>query len=123
VALVYSREAGKREATVSFDIGQGTQDLGFRAEAPVLFEVKPAVRVTLRVRDEKGEPTVGRFTFRDAAGHVYPPQAKRLAPDFFFQQQIYRPDGGTVPLPPGELTMEYARGPEYKLLRQKVTIP
>jgi hypothetical protein len=35
-------EAGKREATLRFDVGQGTQDLGFRAEVPVLFNVKRA---------------------------------------------------------------------------------
>jgi hypothetical protein len=35
------REAGKREATLKFDVGQGTQDLGFRAEVPVLFTVRP----------------------------------------------------------------------------------
>jgi hypothetical protein len=33
-------EAGKREATLRFDVGQGTQDLGFRAEVPVLFTIK-----------------------------------------------------------------------------------
>jgi hypothetical protein len=33
-------EVGKREATLRFDVGQGTQDLGFRAEVPVLFNVK-----------------------------------------------------------------------------------
>jgi hypothetical protein len=33
------REAGKREATLKFDAGQGTQDLGFRAEVPILFRV------------------------------------------------------------------------------------
>ncbi len=33
------RESGKREATLKFDAGQGTQDLGFRAEAPILFRV------------------------------------------------------------------------------------
>jgi hypothetical protein len=31
---------GKREATLKFDVGQGTQDLGFRAEVPILFVVK-----------------------------------------------------------------------------------
>jgi hypothetical protein len=35
-----AREAGKREATFRFDVGQGTQDLGFRAEVPILFTVK-----------------------------------------------------------------------------------
>lgn len=37
--LLTAREAGKREATLKFDVGQGTQDLGFRAEVPVLFVV------------------------------------------------------------------------------------
>jgi hypothetical protein len=33
-------EGGKREATLRFDVGQGTQDLGFRGEVPILFRVK-----------------------------------------------------------------------------------
>jgi hypothetical protein len=33
-------ESGKREATFQFDVGQGTQDLGFRAEVPILFSVR-----------------------------------------------------------------------------------
>jgi hypothetical protein len=35
-----AREAGKREATLRFDAGQGTQDLGFRADVPILFRVR-----------------------------------------------------------------------------------
>jgi hypothetical protein len=123
LALIQSSEAGQREATLGFDVGQGSQDLGFRGEVAILFTVRPAVPVTLSVTDVDGKPTVGRFTFRDKAGRVYPPQAKRLAPDFFFQQQVYRPDGGTVLLPPGELTMVYGRGPEYRQLQRQVTIP
>jgi hypothetical protein len=34
------RQAGKREAAFQFDVGQGTQDLGFRAETPILFTVR-----------------------------------------------------------------------------------
>jgi hypothetical protein len=123
LALIYSSEAGKREATLAFDAGQGTQDLGFRGEVPVLFDVRPAVRVRLRVEDFDGRPTTGRFVFRDRAGHVFPPKAKRLAPDFFFQDQIYRPDGGEVLLAPGEFLMAYGRGPEYRLREKKVVIP
>jgi hypothetical protein len=37
-----ARESGKREATLAFDVGQGTQDLGFRAEVPILFAVRAA---------------------------------------------------------------------------------
>lgn len=122
IALIYSSEAGKRELTVNFDVGQGTQDLGFRAEVPVVFEIKPAIPVKVKVIDFDGKPTVGRFTFKDDAGHVYPPQAKRLGADLFFQQQIYRPDGGTVLLPPGEFTVEYSRGPEYLTITKKIRI-
>jgi hypothetical protein len=39
-----AHEAGKREATLKFDVGQGTQDLGFRAEVPILFTVQPLER-------------------------------------------------------------------------------
>ncbi len=31
------RAAGHREASLAFDVGQGTQDLGFRNEIPILF--------------------------------------------------------------------------------------
>ncbi len=123
IALIASSEAGKREATLGFDVGQGTQDLGFRAEVPILFDIRPAIKVSLSVTDFDGKPTVGRFMFKDKLGRVYPSRAKRLAPDFFFQDQVYRADGGTVLLPPGEYTMEFGRGPEYKLLRRNVTIP
>ena len=44
VLLVTCREAGRREATLGFDVGQGTQDLGFRGEVAVLFSVRAAGR-------------------------------------------------------------------------------
>jgi hypothetical protein len=122
LALIYSSEAGQREAIIGFDAGQGTQDLGFRGELPVLFAVRPAVPVRLTVRDHDGQLTTGRFTFFDRADHVYPPQVKRLVPDLFFQKQIYRHDGDTVLLPPGQFTMYYGRGPEYRWLKKPVTI-
>lgn len=123
VALIYSAESGRREATITFDVGQGTQDLGFRAEVPVLFTVTPAVAMQLSVLDHDGTPTTGRFQFVDRHGHVFPPQAKRLAPDLFFQKHIYRAHGEHVLLPPGELTMFYGRGPEYRWMERAVTIP
>src|SRR5262249_44259568 len=78
VALLYSSEAGKREATIGFDVGQGTQDLGFRGEAPVLFDIRPAVPARLSITDFDGKPTTGSFIFRDKAGRIFPPTAKRL---------------------------------------------
>jgi hypothetical protein len=41
-----ARESGRREATFRFDVGQGTQDLGFRAEVPVLFDVRKRTEET-----------------------------------------------------------------------------
>ncbi len=123
VALIHSTQAGKREATIAFDVGQGTQDLGFRGEVPVLFDIRPAMPVKLVIHDFDGKPTTGRFTFKDVLGRIYPPKAKRLAPDFFFQEQVYRHDGGTVLLPPGELTMTYGRGPEYRQIAQAAQGP
>lgn len=122
IALIYCSESGKREATIGFDIGSGNQDLGFRGEVPVLFSVRPAVPVSLSVLDHDGTPTAARLTIRDKSGHTYPPQAKRLAPDFFFQPQIYRHDGGTVLLPHGEYEIEYSRGPEYRVSTKTVRI-
>lgn len=123
LALLHSNQAGKREAIFAFDIGQGTQDLGFRAEVPVLLDIRPAIPVKLVVIDHDGKPTTGRFTFKDKLGKVYPLKAKRLAPDFFFQDQVYRHSGGVVLLPPGELSMTYGRGPEYRLIEQKIMVP
>ncbi|WP_169977535.1 CehA/McbA family metallohydrolase [Tautonia rosea] len=123
VALIYSAEAGVREATLGFAIGPGTQDLGFRGEVPILFQVRPAIPVTLRIRDVDGSPTTARLTFLDRSGQVYPPQAKRVAPDLFFQRQIYRKDGDVVLLPPGRLTMISTRGPEYRELSREVILP
>jgi hypothetical protein len=122
IALIYSSEAGKREATLAFDIGQGTQDLGFRAEVPVLFDVRPAIEVKLDIQDFDGKPTTARLTFSDSHGRVFPPQARRLAPDFFFQKHIYRANGDVVLLPPGEFTMEASRGPEYHTVKRTVKI-
>ncbi len=123
LALIYAAEAGRREATISFDIGQGTQDIGFRAEVPVLFETQPAIPVKVSIRDFKGEPTVASLTFRDPEGRIFPPQPKRLAPDLFFEPQIYRADGGIVLLPPGRFELTYGRGPEYRELKKEVIVP
>ncbi|MSU57049.1 MAG: hypothetical protein EXS35_02530 [Pedosphaera sp.] len=120
IVQLYSRDAGKREAKFSFDVGQGTQDLGFRNEVDLLFNCARAQDVTLRVRDENGEPTTAAFVIRDQQRRIYPSQGKRLAPDFAFHQQIYRADGETIKLPDGRYTVEFSRGPES--IRQESTL-
>ncbi len=112
VIQLYSRDAGKREAKFSFNVGQGTQDIGFRNEVDVLFTAKPTREITLRVRDENGEPTIASFLIRDRQNRVYPAITKRLAPDFAFHSQVYRGDGEKVKLPEGAYDIELLRGPE-----------
>jgi hypothetical protein len=123
IIQIYSRDAGKREASIGFNVGQGTQDIGFRADTPILFTARPAVDVTLRLLDENGRPTIASLLVRDAQGHVYPSQAKRLAPDFGFQPQIYRADGETLMLAAGTYTIDCTRGPEYLVEHQTFTVP
>src|SRR5450432_2100685 len=113
VLEIYSRDAGQRSAKISFNVGQGSQDIGFRNDVMIVFNALPAQRITMRIKDEKGRPTMASFVIRDRLDRLYPLPSKRLAPDFFFQPQIYRADGETVQLPAGYYTMQYSGGPEY----------
>jgi hypothetical protein len=120
---LFSRDAGKREATLVFDVGQGTQDLGFRSEVPLLFRSVPSREIVFDVKDFDGTPTTAAFTIKDKQGRVYPNPARRLAPDFFFHDQIYRADGESVMLPPGEYSVQVARGPEYIIETHTLEVP
>ena len=122
IVQLYSRDAGRREGKISFNVGQGTQDIGFRNEVDTLFNCLPARAIKLHVVDEKDEPTTAEFIIRDAQRRVYPSQAKRLAPDFPFHPQVYRADGETLKLPDGGYTVEFSRGPESMTQIQKVTV-
>ena len=122
IAMLYSSSAGQLDATMEFSVGPGTQDLGFRAELPLLLTALPAIPMKLSIHDDNGDPCYARLVFRDKAGAIYPPQARRLAPDLFFQKQIYRRDEEVVLLPPGEFTLESSRGPEYLVQRQTVQV-
>ncbi len=123
ILQVASRDAGAREGSFSFNVGQGSQDLGFRSDVPILFRARPAVPVTLEILDDDGTPTMAWFEFRDPRGRVYPAQSKRLAPDMFFHPQIYRQSGEIVLLPPGTFEVRYARGPEYLVQTRSLTVP
>ena len=122
IVQFYSRDAGKRAATLTFDVGQGTQDLGFRSELTVTFDASPAEDLTFHVFDEKGKPTTAAFVIRDARGRVYPSQAKRLAPDFHFHPQVYRAHGEKLKLPAGNYTATVTRGPEYHTIKRPLQI-
>ncbi|MEQ2005342.1 MAG: CehA/McbA family metallohydrolase [Limisphaerales bacterium] len=123
IVQLYSRDKGRREATLEFHVGQGTQDLGFRSEVPILFECAPAVEVVLGIRDHDGKPTTAALVVRDRLGRVYPNPARRLAPDFFFHSQVYRADGESLHLPPGDFTAVVSRGPEYLVETHRFNVP
>lgn len=113
VLTVYSRDRGQRSAKISFNVGQGTQDIGFRNDVTIVFGIQPSHTITLRVKNEKGEHAFASFLIKDRQERIYPNPSKRLAPDFPFQPQIYRTEGETVQLPAGYYTIEYSGGPEY----------
>jgi hypothetical protein len=113
VLQIYSRDEGQRTATLGFNVGQGTQDIGFRNDIDILFTVLPSHPVRLRVLDEQGRPVTAAFLVEDEAKRIYPNISKRLAPDFYFQPQVYRSDGDTIHLPDGSFKLTVSRGPEY----------
>ena len=122
ILQIYSRDRGQRSAVLAFNVGQGTQDIGFRNDIDVLFTAAPAHAVRLRVLDERGEPTTAAFMVKDAAERIYPTASKRLAPDFYFQPQVYRADGQTLNLPSGAFTLTVSRGPEYVPETRRLTL-
>ena len=119
---VYSRDRGQRSAEISFDVGQGSQDIGFRNQMVVMFHALPALPLRLNVHDEHGSPTIAAFTIRDSAGRLYPNPSKRLAPDFFFQPQVYRASGDMIRLPEGTYTVIASMGPEYYAQTKQVKV-
>src|SRR5205823_4319332 len=65
VLEIFCRDRGQRAADVKFDVGQGTEDLGYRSDIPIVFSATPARRLTMRVEDDKGKPGIARLLVRD----------------------------------------------------------
>jgi len=80
VLQIYSRDRGQRSAQISFNVGQGSQDIGFRNDILVLFDALPTRAIKLRVRDENGQPAMASLVIRDRLNRLYPNPAKRLPP-------------------------------------------
>ncbi len=70
IVQLYSRDPGKRQATIGFNVGQGTQDVGFRSEVSILFKCTPSTPVTFNILDENGKPATACLTIRDKQGRV-----------------------------------------------------
>ena len=123
VIQLFSRDAGHRNAKIAAYIfaksGEWPNESGHRV---LDFECLVSRTVELGVIDSDGRGCVASLTVKDKLDHIYPPQAMRLAPDLFFQTQIYRADGETMRLPDGDYTVESKRGPEYLVGQQSVSI-
>jgi hypothetical protein len=111
--VLYSRDAGKRTAEIAFDVGQGTQDIGFRNDILLTFDCRAGFNVSLDIKDENEAPTTAALEITDEHGRIYPSTAKRIAPDFHFHRQVYRSDGESIQLPKGNYQVRISRGPEY----------
>jgi hypothetical protein len=122
ILQVYSRDTGQRSAIVNISVGQGTQDIGFRNDVEILFTAAAAYPLRVKVQDEEGDPATASFLIRDELDRIYPNISKRLAPDFFFQPQVYRADGDVINLPAGSFTVTVSRGPEYLTQTKRLAI-
>jgi len=122
IIQIYSRDPGKREAKIAFNVGQGSQDIGYRNDVDILFDAQSTREIVFRVKDENNQPTTAAFLVKDSQGHVYPSQAKRLAPDFGFHPQVYRTDGESLKLPRSNYSIEFSRGPESIIENREIQI-
>ncbi|MDH3243785.1 MAG: CehA/McbA family metallohydrolase, partial [Saprospiraceae bacterium] len=66
----YTKQVGKREIKLGFNVGQGTQDIGFRNNIDLLFDIRPAVKVVLNVRDHDDRPTMASFIITDGVDRM-----------------------------------------------------
>ena len=132
VLSLYSRDAGRRAAPISIDRSGGPAIEGDRrgdswertqqrrlwtsgaARTEIQVEATPAREVVLDVRDSDGRTCVASIVVQDQQGRVYPSRGLRLAPDMFFQDQVYRATGEVILLPAGEYDVTAWRGPEYR---------
>ena len=123
VVQLFSRDAGRRRGDLTLlTLPKSSEGIGASDHRELDFECLPSRVATLGVLDTDGRGCVASLTIKDALGRVYPPQAMRIAPDMYFQEQIYRADGESMRLPDGEYTVEGRRGPEYLPVTQYVRI-
>jgi len=70
ILQIYSKDAGQREVEIGFNVGQGTQDIGFRNTVNILFSTSPSVNVTFHIKDEDGSPAMASFLITDGIERI-----------------------------------------------------
>ncbi|MBI3118342.1 MAG: CehA/McbA family metallohydrolase [Candidatus Hydrogenedentes bacterium] len=103
VLQIYTTETGPREAALAFNVGQGTQDIGYRNALHVLFDCTPATQVVLRVKDDDGAPTTASLIIRDnidrLSGDTDYRQTRALQGEWQRLGLEAKPLAGVYPLP------------------------
>lgn len=79
ILQIYSKDAGQREVEIGFNVGQGTQDIGFRNSVNILFSISPSVKVTLQVKDDDGSPTMASFLITDGIERILDDSVQTIA--------------------------------------------
>jgi hypothetical protein len=80
ILQIYSKDAGQREVTMGFNVGQGTQDIGFRNLIPILFRINPSVKVTLHIKDENNSPaSMASLLITDGIEHILDDSVQTIA--------------------------------------------
>jgi len=86
IVQIYTRAKGKKEVKLGFNVGQGSQDIGFRNTIDILFECRPAVKVVFDVTDEDMKATMASFIITDgidrfskSGSEIYFPESYRLS--------------------------------------------
>jgi hypothetical protein len=123
VVQLFSRDRGQRRAELVASTFQADPGGGQSSASRVFdFDCRPTRDIVFSVKDADGRGCIASLTVTDLQGLVYPPQAMRIAPDLYFQRQVYRGDGESLRLPDGDYTIESRRGPEYLVGIQRALI-
>lgn len=138
VISLYSRDSGTHTGSLGFALehspdivnvpasvlsGHGRLRSESRARSATLeFDCRVARDIRIDVREPDGRSCMAAITVRDRLGRSYPSKAMRLAPDMFFQEQVYRATGEVIQLPAGNFEISANRGPEYREVRMDIDI-
>ena len=105
-----------------FDVGQGTQDLGFRNELNVLFSASRQCMSRSRFSTTTASRPRASSSFA-MRRRVYPSRARRHGPRPVLSRSDLSPQWRIVLLPAGKYTVTYSRGPEYRILTREINVP
>jgi hypothetical protein len=79
VLQIFCKDSGQREVELGFNVGQGSQDIGFRNTINVLFQVNPSVKVNFTVLDQDGSPTMASFIITDGIERILDDSIRTVA--------------------------------------------